>query len=124
MEQNESLYSIYSRFTDIVNTFGGLGKMFSNSKKVKKIIRSLPMEWRPKRIVIEEAKDLNTLPIDDLIVSLISYEEDLIAENDNKEKKKALYLKHQSMRVMRNVSLMMKIWLYCPRGLKILQESR
>ena len=29
---------------------------------------------------IEEAKDLNVLPIDDLIGSLISYEEDLAAE--------------------------------------------
>ena len=61
MEQNESVYSIYTRFTDIVNTLGALGKTFSNSEKVKKIIRSLPKEWRPKRTVIEEAKDLNVL---------------------------------------------------------------
>ena len=79
---------MYTMLTDIVNTLGALGKKFSNSEKVKKIIRSLPMEWRPKRIVIEEAKDLNTLPIDDLIVSLISYEKDLVVEKGNKEKKK------------------------------------
>ena len=64
-----------------------------NSKKVKKIIRSLSKEWRPKRTAIEEAKDLNTLPIDDLIGSLISYEEDLGAEKDNEEKKKSIVLK-------------------------------
>ena len=44
MEQNESVYSMNSRFTDIVNTLGALGKNFSNSEKVKKIIRSLPKE--------------------------------------------------------------------------------
>ncbi|KAH9783400.1 Integrase catalytic domain-containing protein [Citrus sinensis] len=81
------------RFTDIVNTLGALGKTFSNSEKVKKIIRSLPKEWRPKRTAIEEAKDLNVLPIDDLIGSLISYEEDLAAEKGHEEKKKNIALK-------------------------------
>ncbi|KAH9697748.1 hypothetical protein KPL71_023737 [Citrus sinensis] len=84
MEQNEN---------DIVNTLGALGKTFSNSEKVKKIIRSLPKEWRPKRTAIEEAKDLNTLPLDDLIGSLISYEEDLAAEKGHEEKKKSIALK-------------------------------
>ena len=60
MEQNESVYSMYTRFTDIVNTLGALGNFFSNSEKVKKINMSLPKEWRPKRTAIEEAKNLNT----------------------------------------------------------------
>ena len=80
MEKNESVYSMYTRFTHIVNTLRALGKTFSNSEKVKKIIRSLPKEWRPKRTAIEKAKNLNTLSIVDLIGSLISYEEDLAAE--------------------------------------------
>ena len=63
---------MYTIFTDIVNTLGALGKTFSNSKKVKKIIRPLPKEWRPKRITIEEAKYLNTLSIDDLITMKVS----------------------------------------------------
>ena len=93
MEQNENVYSTYTRFTDIVNTLGALGKTFSNSEKVKKIIRSLPKEWRPKRTAIEEAKDLNILPLDDLIGYLISYEEDLAAEKGDEEKKKSIALK-------------------------------
>ncbi|KAH9697863.1 hypothetical protein KPL71_023789 [Citrus sinensis] len=93
MEQNESVYSMYTRFTDIVNTLGAIGKTFSNSEKVKKIIRSLPKEWRPKQTAIEEAKNLNILPIDDLIGSLISYEEDFAAERGNEEKKKNIALK-------------------------------
>ena len=78
---------------NIMNTLGALGKTFSNSEKLKKIIRSLPKEWRPKQTAIEEAKDLNILPIDDLIGSLISYEEDLTAERGNEENKKSIALK-------------------------------
>ncbi|KAH9651466.1 Integrase catalytic domain-containing protein [Citrus sinensis] len=88
-----SILDDFSRFTDIVNTLDALEKTFSNSEKVKKIIRSLPKEWRPKRTVIEEAKDLNTLPLDDLIGSLILYEEDLAAEKGHEEKKKSIALK-------------------------------
>ena len=73
---------------DIVNTLGALRNTFSNSEKVKKIIRSLPKEQRPKRATIKEAKDLNTLTIDDLIGSLISYNEDLIVERGDEDKKK------------------------------------
>ena len=94
---------MYTRFTDIVNTLGALGKTFSNSEKVKKIIRSLFKEWRQKRTAIEEAKDLNILPIYDLIGSLISYEKDMAAERGNKEKKKSIALKALK-RVMRKAS--------------------
>ena len=50
-------------------------------------------EWRPKRTSIEKAKDLNTLPIDDLISYLISYEEHLAVEKGDEEKKKSIALK-------------------------------
>ena len=75
-------------FTNIVNTLGALGKTFSNSEKVQKIIWSLPKECRPKITTIEEAKDLNTLSINNLIGSLISYEKDLATKRDDEDKKK------------------------------------
>ena len=49
-----------TRFAAIINTLGVLRKTFSNSEKVKKIIRPLPKELRLKRTAIEEAKYLNT----------------------------------------------------------------
>jgi len=67
MESYECVHDMYTRFTDIVNSLEALGKTFSNCEKVKKIIRSLPKEWRPKRTAIEEAKNLNTLSLDDFI---------------------------------------------------------
>ena len=77
-----------------MNSLEALGKTFSNCEKVKKTIRSLPNEWRPKRMTIEEVKNLNTLSLDDLIGSLISYEEDIANErvDEDKKKKRALLL--------------------------------
>ena len=39
-----------------------------------KILRALPESWTPKITTIEEAKDLNTLKLEDLINSLMSHE--------------------------------------------------
>ena len=88
MESYECVYDMYTRFTDIVNSLEALGKTFSNCEKVKKIIRSLPKKWRPKRTAIEEAKNLNTLFLNDLIGSLISYEEDIANERIDEDKRK------------------------------------
>ena len=54
MEQNKSVYFMYTRFMDIMNTLGALGKTFSNSEKVKKIIRSLLKEWRQKGLLLRK----------------------------------------------------------------------
>ncbi|KAH9782875.1 hypothetical protein KPL71_009102 [Citrus sinensis] len=88
MESYECVHDMYTRFTDIVNSLEALRKIFSNCEKVKKIIRSLRKEWRPKRTAIEEAKNLNALSLDDLIGSPISYEEDIANERIDEDKKK------------------------------------
>ncbi|KAK9180667.1 hypothetical protein WN944_023800 [Citrus x changshan-huyou] len=61
----------------------------TNQVKESKISRN----GDKKKTAIEEAKNLNILPIDDLIGSLISYEEDLATERGNEEKKKSIDLK-------------------------------
>ncbi|KAH9792558.1 hypothetical protein KPL71_004170 [Citrus sinensis] len=61
----------------------------TNQVKESKISRN----GDQKKTAIEEAKDLNILPIDDLIGSLISYVEDLVVEKGNEEKKKSIALK-------------------------------
>ena len=58
------------------------------SERVKKILRSLPKEWRPKKTAIKESKNLNTLSLDNLIGSLINYEEELESERKEEEKSK------------------------------------
>jgi len=52
---------------------------------VSKILRSLPARWRPKVTAIEEAKDLNTLSVEDLVSSLKVHE---IGLNEHEPTKK------------------------------------
>jgi hypothetical protein len=59
---------------------------------VNKILRSLPARWRPKITAIEEAKDLNTLSVEDLISSLKCHEIGL-NEQEPARKPKTIALK-------------------------------
>ncbi|GKC36282.1 retrotransposable element Tf2 [Tanacetum coccineum] len=45
-----------------------------NNNHVRKFFRALPTKWRPKVTVIEETKDLSTLPLEELIGNLKVYE--------------------------------------------------
>ena len=42
MEPTESITNMFTRFTDIVNSLKYLGKDYTNSDLVRKILRSLP----------------------------------------------------------------------------------
>jgi len=53
---------------------------------VSKILRSLPARWRPKVTAIDEAKDLNTLSVEDLVSSLKVHE---ISLNEHEPTKKS-----------------------------------
>nr|GEU58525.1 UBN2 domain-containing protein [Tanacetum cinerariifolium] len=70
---------------------------YSSKNHVRKFLRALPLKWRAKVTSIEEAKDLASLPLDELIGNLKVYE--MIMDNDNvaskitKEKVKSLALK-------------------------------
>ena len=58
MESNETIYEIFTRFTDIINGLQSLGKIYTNVEIVRKILRCLPRNWGPKVTAIEKAKDL------------------------------------------------------------------
>ncbi|KAI4365385.1 hypothetical protein MLD38_021374 [Melastoma candidum] len=67
---------MYDRLNTIINSVALLGKNYSNAEMVRKVLRSLPMNWEAKKTAIEEAKDLTTLRLDQLMGSLLSYEEE------------------------------------------------
>ncbi|RVW33035.1 hypothetical protein CK203_101230 [Vitis vinifera] len=72
----------------VVFTF--IGKDHKESKKVVKILRSLPSKWHIKVTAIQEAKDLTKLPMEELIGSLMTCEINLakkLQEGEDKEKK-------------------------------------
>ena len=74
LKPSESIGDMYTRFTDVINGLKALGKSFSNFELVTKILRSLPKSWDPKVTAIQEAKDLKTFPLEELIGSLMTYE--------------------------------------------------
>ncbi|GAV91569.1 zf-CCHC domain-containing protein/UBN2 domain-containing protein, partial [Cephalotus follicularis] len=78
----------------IVNSLKNLGKNYSNQELVRKILRCLPRSWTPKVTAIEEAKDLSTIPLEQLLGSLMTHET-IMKNHENVEvkKKKTIALK-------------------------------
>ena len=72
MKENETIVEMITRFINIVNGLKALGKTYKESEKVMKILRSLPSKWYTKVTVIQEAKDLTKLPMEELIGSLMT----------------------------------------------------
>ncbi|GAV79730.1 zf-CCHC domain-containing protein/UBN2 domain-containing protein, partial [Cephalotus follicularis] len=78
----------------IINSLKNLGKSYSNQELVMKILRCLPKSWTPKVMVIEEAKDLSTLPLEQLLGSLMTHETTMKNhEHVEVKKKKSIALK-------------------------------
>ncbi|GAV71086.1 zf-CCHC domain-containing protein/UBN2 domain-containing protein [Cephalotus follicularis] len=88
MNENEDIKSMFSRFTNIINALQALDKTYSNSEMVRKILRCLPKSWMLKVMTIEEAKNLNILPLEDLLGSLMTHELSMQKKDDDAEKEK------------------------------------
>ncbi|GAV64968.1 DUF4219 domain-containing protein/UBN2 domain-containing protein [Cephalotus follicularis] len=94
MHDNECISDIFSQFTTIISSLKNLGKSYSNQELVRKILRCLPKSWTPKVTAIEEAKDLSTLPLEQLLGSLMTHETTMKNhENVEVKKKKAIAFK-------------------------------
>ncbi|GAV79677.1 zf-CCHC domain-containing protein/UBN2 domain-containing protein [Cephalotus follicularis] len=94
MHDNESINDMFTRFTTIINSLKNLGKSYSNQELVRKILRCLPKSWTPKVTAIEEAKDLSTLPLEQLLGSLMTHETTMKNhEHVETKKKKPIALK-------------------------------
>jgi len=66
MEDEEDIVAYLLRVTEVVNSLKGLDKKFEESTIVQKVLRSLPNKFDSKISAIEEAKDLDTLKMDEL----------------------------------------------------------
>jgi len=89
MKDNKSIEAMYSRFQTPVSGLQILKKIYVSSDHVNKILKSLPARWTPKVTAIEEAKDLNTPSVDDLISSLKVHE---IGLNEHESAKKPKFI--------------------------------
>ena len=88
MEQNKIISSVFIHFTDIISGLKCLGKTYTNSDLVRKVLRSLPRSWKLKATTIQEVKDLNTYPLDELMGSFMTHELSMQQRSDEESKKK------------------------------------
>ncbi|GJR65517.1 zf-CCHC domain-containing protein [Tanacetum coccineum] len=97
ISDDETIDCDFARFNIIITSLKALDESFSSRNHVRKFLRALPTKWRSKITVIEESKDLSTLPLDELFGNLKVYEvvleKDLEISKNKKEKYKSLALK-------------------------------
>jgi hypothetical protein len=84
MKEDESIHDFHLSILDIGNSFESLGEKMSDEKLARKILRSLPKRFDMKVTAIEEAQDIATMKVEELIGSLLTYE---IAINERTDKK-------------------------------------
>ena len=74
MEEDESFDEFYTKLKDIVNSTFNLGKTIPEPKIVRKVLKSLPERFHAKITTIEESKDIDKIPLTELIGNLQTYE--------------------------------------------------
>ena len=74
MKTDETIKKMLDRFMDIINKLKALEKTYPNKDMVNKLLNSHPKSWETKVTVIDKFKDPNTLSLDKLIGSLLTYE--------------------------------------------------
>ena len=81
MSNDECFDEFYAKLNDIVNFTYNLGEIYDQPKIIRKILRSLTEDFRHKVTAITESKNVDSIPVDELVGSLQSYEIDLPKTN-------------------------------------------
>jgi len=87
MLKYETISDFNSKLCDIANEAFALGEKISEEKLVRKVLRSLPRRFAYKVTAIEEAKDIQTMKLDELMGSLRTFEMNLDENNEEKKEK-------------------------------------
>ena len=67
MFDDETFDEFYVKLNDIVNSTFNLGEVYDQPKVVRKILRSLTEDVRPKVTAITKSKDVDTILVDALV---------------------------------------------------------
>ena len=73
MKEDKSFDESYAKLKDIVNSAFNLGETIPEPKIVKKMLKSLPERFHVKIMVIEESKDIDKIPLTELVGNLQTY---------------------------------------------------
>ena len=71
---DESFNEFYAKLKDIVNSAFNLRETIPKPKIVRKVLRSLFERFHAKITTIEESKDLDKIPLTELVGNLQTYE--------------------------------------------------
>ena len=74
MEEDKSFNEFYTKLKDIVNLAFNLGETIPEPKIIRKVLRSLPERFHAKITTIEESKDIDKIPLTELVGNLQTYE--------------------------------------------------
>ena len=74
MEEDESFDEFHAKLKDIVNSAFNFGETILESKIVRKVLRSLPERFHAKITVIKESKNIDKIPLIQLVGNLLTYE--------------------------------------------------
>ena len=74
MQKDESFDKFYAKLKDIVKSAFNLRETIPKPKIVRKVLRSLPERFHAKISTIEESKDIDKIPLTELVGNLQTYE--------------------------------------------------
>ena len=123
MEEDELFDEFYAKFKDIVNSAFNLRETIPELKIVRKVLRSLPERFHAKITAIEESKDIDKIPLTELVGNLQTYKlglsgigksgksksmalkaksSDMDESSDEKDSKMKSYITRQFKKFMKN----------------------
>ena len=74
MHSNETIAQVFARVNTTINDLYALGKSYTSTELVNKILRSLSKAYQSKMMAIQEVRDLSKLHLKELMGSLMTYE--------------------------------------------------
>nr|GEZ47717.1 UBN2 domain-containing protein [Tanacetum cinerariifolium] len=81
--KEDSINNGFAKFNTIITSLKALDEGFSSKNYVRKFLRALHLKWHAKVMVIEQSKNLTTLPVDELTGNLKVYEEEVSDEDSS-----------------------------------------
>ena len=85
MLKDETFNEFFSKLSEIRTSMINLAKKVSETKLIRKVMRSLPKRFRMKTTTIESCIDLNTMRVEELVGALQTYEFSLPQPRKNKD---------------------------------------
>ena len=105
MEEDKSFNELYTKLKDIVNSAFNIREIIHEPKIMRKVLRSLPERFHAKITAIEESKDIDKIPLTELVGNLHTYELGLSRIGKSSKSKsmalKALAVTRKSLQTMK-----------------------